>query len=114
MFNDLHPSGDNGMFWIDVLASDIEYTVNVKEQIWEPDNVTITPNPIRNNHFTYSTIIPDIELISLINLNGQVVYSSVVTTKNEVNLPSLPAGMYIVAFQKGEQVIRKKVLFLPN
>ena len=112
MYKDLHPSAENGMFWIDVLASDIEYTVGVNEPSWVSGDITIYPNPIRHNHFIYRTNIPDIEWIKLINLNGQVVYSAAASRHNEVNLPILPSGMYIVIFQKGEQAIRKKVLVM--
>lgn len=114
MYKDLHSSTENGMFWIDVLASDIVYTVGVNEPTVEPKEITISPNPIRQNQFTYRTNIKDIERIKLINLNGQVVYSTAASHTNEVNLPALPSGMYIVIFQKGELVIRKKVLVMPE
>jgi len=114
MYKDLHPSTQNGMFWIDVLASDIEYTVGVNEPSVESKEITISPNPIRHNRFTYRTTMTNIERIKLVDLNGQVVYSTAASHYNEVILPALPSGMYIVIFQKGERVIRKKVLIMPE
>lgn len=112
LYKDLYPVEGNGMFWIDVLASDITYTVGVDDYEQEMTDVVIMPNPVKNSIFSYYSE-KNFETIKLINLNGQTVYVQQADSGKKVYLPTLPAGLYIVAFEKGDFVIRKKIFVMP-
>ncbi|NQU53577.1 MAG: T9SS type A sorting domain-containing protein [Bacteroidetes bacterium] len=75
------------------------------------NELVIYPNPAQNNLYFKSSSLLNIEEISLINLNGQVVLQeSYYSISNGINISGLISGVYFVRIKTKEQSVSKKLL----
>jgi hypothetical protein len=77
------------------------------------ENLTIFPNPAKNNSVTVSSS-SEFNSISIYDINGRVInkYNNLNTSKHIIELDKYRSGFYLVQIQSGNQSTTKKLLVL--
>ncbi len=112
-FNDLHPSGENGIFWVDFLGSDLELATELDTLLLEP--VEIRPNPCRDGIVNYKTNLEHLSSVELYDLSGSLVklYPREGEKEDQLIIPSsVNGGMYILVFKNPLQSVSRKVFII--
>ena len=83
---------------------------NIKSE-FQKNDLVMYPNPARNNLFIKSNSFLNIEEVSFINLNGQVVLrDNYFSINNGIDISDLKNGVYFVRIKTGEQFVSRKVV----
>ena len=78
---------------------------------FQRDELVIYPNPASNNLFIKSSSFFNIEEVSFINLNGQVVLrENYFSINNGIDISGLKNGIYFVRIKTGESFVSRKVV----
>jgi hypothetical protein len=76
-------------------------------------NVVVSPNPVNETaNFTFNTNGANEVAITIVDLAGKIVATSVVSNVNsvDVNTAELNAGSYIYTIQAGESTVTGKLI----
>jgi len=113
-FDELYPTGENGVYWIDFLGSDFELATIVDSL--EEVKIEIRPNPCVNGYLNYATNLEHLSSIELYSSNGSLIY---IYDRNgeksdKLLLPSsITQGLYIAVFKNAFSTIPQKILIIP-
>jgi len=85
-----------------------------KERIDKETDIQIYPNPATNKvMFVTQPALQTPALISIFNMNGKLVRKTgSFSSKQEIDISTLPSGLYFIQIKKGKQVISKKLIKL--
>ena len=74
------------------------------------NNFEIYPNP-SNGNFYISKNNMEVNTVEIYNVSGQIIYSSIISTKNnEIKLNNIAPGMYLINIISNETIITKKLM----
>lgn len=77
----------------------------------QEDDIVVLPNPVKEEIILASTThFNELFSISLINNNGQTIYSKESYLSEKINVKSYPKGLYILLISNNNTLISKKIL----
>ncbi len=113
-YNDVHPSGDNGSYLIELLV----YEGYIPTDTGDVDNdkltVKLLNNPVRNGLIEFTSNLSDLSEVEVYALNGQLMQKYKVQNplRDSFSVAGLPTGIYLLKFRSPTTAIVKKVLLL--
>ena len=113
-YNELHPSGENGSYLIELLA----YEDYVPTDTGDIDNeryvVKVLNNPVRNGMIEFTSNISEPTKVEVYGLNGSKLREHQIlnSQSGSFNVQGLPGGIYLLKFSTSNTSIVKKVFVL--
>jgi hypothetical protein len=87
------------------------------ETLLDPNLFSVQPNLVhRTTTLVFSQLVAGTRQVEIINLSGQQVYQQAIsgrTLRQQIELPTLPVGLYFVKVTQGNQVGIQKIQRLP-
>lgn len=114
---DEHPYGDNNIYYIKILKTDVGQPIGISETNRKINGVEIYPNPSSD----YSYISLDLAIASKVKINVSNMVGQQVMSKDfgqlvsgthtlVMNVNNLQAGIYFFTVNAGNDIITKKIL----